>query len=78
MLIRRRVVGSPVPKSGKKEKSKILDEFVRATGYNRKYALHILTHWGKETFLTVDGKPVKLKAGTVKRRKGRTETPVRA
>jgi hypothetical protein len=49
------------------KKSKILDEFVQHTGYNRKYALHILTHWGKETFLTVDGKLVKLNTGTDKR-----------
>jgi hypothetical protein len=49
--------------SDKKTKTKILDKFVQATGYNRKYALHILTHWGKETFLTGEGKPVKLKGG---------------
>jgi hypothetical protein len=36
----------------------MLDEFIRQTGYNRKYALHLLTHWGKETFLTVEGKPM--------------------
>ncbi|MDR1985794.1 MAG: transposase, partial [Treponema sp.] len=63
-------------KAGKKEKSKMLDEFVRHTGYNRKYALHLLTHWGKDAFLTVDGKPVKLKAGTAKRRKGGGRKPV--
>jgi hypothetical protein len=34
-------------KSGKKDKSKILDEFVKNTGYNRNYALHLLTNWGK-------------------------------
>jgi hypothetical protein len=66
----------------KKGKTRILDEFVQASGYNRKYALHILTHWGKETFLRVDGKPVKLKAvpaGKTKRWKGgREETGVRA
>jgi hypothetical protein len=62
--------------AGKKEKTKILDEFIRQTGYNRKYALHLLTHWGKEAFLTVDGKPVKLKAGTTKRRKGGGRKPV--
>jgi hypothetical protein len=63
-------------RAGKKEKSKMLDEFVRQTGYNRKYALHMLTRWGKETILTVDGKPVKLKAGTAKRRKGGGRKPV--
>jgi hypothetical protein len=63
-------------RADKKMKSKILDEFVAATGYNRKYALHILTHWGKETFLTGDGKPVKFKAGTAKRRKGGERKPL--
>jgi hypothetical protein len=37
---------------------------------------NLMTHWGKETFLTVDGKPVKLKAGTAKRRKGGGRKPV--
>jgi hypothetical protein len=67
----RRTINNPhCRQSDKKTKSKILDEFVRQTGCNRKYALHLLTHWGKETFLMVEGKPVKLKAGTAKRRKG--------
>jgi hypothetical protein len=61
--------------SDKGGKTKILDEFVQATGYNRKYALHILTHWGKETWVTLDGKPVKLKAETAKRRKGGGRKP---
>jgi hypothetical protein len=34
-----------------------------------------LTGWGKETFLMVDGKPVKLKAGTPKRRTGGGRKP---
>jgi hypothetical protein len=63
--------------AGKKEKSKMLDEYTRHTGYNRKYALHILTHWGKETWLTVDGKPVKLKAApAAKRREGGGRKPL--
>jgi hypothetical protein len=69
--------------SDKKSKTRILDEFVQATGYNRKYAVHILTQWGKETWLTVNGKPVKLKAvpagnrtGKAKRRKGGGRKPV--
>jgi hypothetical protein len=73
MNVKKALTGELAPhyrKAGKKEKSKILDEFVRQTGYNRKYALHILTRWGKATFLTMDGKAVKLKAGTAKRRKG--------
>jgi hypothetical protein len=46
----------------------MLDELVRHTGYHRTYALPVLSRWGKETFLTVDGKPVKLKAGTTEQR----------
>jgi hypothetical protein len=79
MKVKQALTGELAPhyrRAGKKEKSKMLDEFVRQTGYNRKYALHILTHWGKETLLTVEGKPVKLKAGTAKRRKGGGRKPV--
>jgi hypothetical protein len=32
-------------KAGRSEKSRILDEFVAATGYHRKYAIHVLKHW---------------------------------
>ena len=28
--------------AGKKQKTKILDEFIATTGYNRKYAIHVL------------------------------------
>jgi hypothetical protein len=55
----------------KKEKSKILDEYVQTTGYNRKYALHLLTLWGKETRVKIDGKWIRLKAGASKKRKKR-------
>jgi hypothetical protein len=55
----------------KKGKSTILDEFIRLTGYNRKYALHILTHWGKEKLTRIGGKLVKLKAEVPRKRKKR-------
>ncbi|GHV06338.1 hypothetical protein FACS189485_14710 [Spirochaetia bacterium] len=48
-------------KSEKKGKTKILDEFCLATGYNRKYALHLLANWDKTEVLKVAGKMVKLK-----------------
>jgi len=61
--------------AGKKEKGKILDEFTSVTGYHRKYASHLLTHWGKTTVLRFDGKLLRLKAGrsnTSEERRGRT------
>ncbi|MDR0640090.1 MAG: hypothetical protein LBG27_14545 [Spirochaetaceae bacterium] len=60
----------------KKTKSKIPDEFVQAAGYNRKYAPRPPARWGKDAFLAVDGKPVKLKAGAAKRRQGGGRKPV--
>jgi hypothetical protein len=34
-------------KAGKKEKTGILNELVKTTGYNRKYVLHVLANWGE-------------------------------
>jgi hypothetical protein len=31
----------------RKEKSKMSGGFIRQTGYNRKYAPRLLTHWGE-------------------------------
>jgi hypothetical protein len=42
-----RHLGSRYQKAGKKEKPQILAEFLKTTGYNRKYALRILATWGK-------------------------------
>jgi hypothetical protein len=36
-------LASEYRQSDRKEKTKMLDEFVRQTGYNRKYALHMRT-----------------------------------
>jgi hypothetical protein len=59
----------------RKEKSRTLDEYVRLTGYHRKYAMSLLKRWGRERLLTVEGAPVKLKAGRGKRRKGGGRKP---
>jgi hypothetical protein len=79
-LIMRKVLtgnlASAYRQSDGKGKTRMLDEFVRQTGYNRKYALHLLTRWEKEIFFTVEGKPVKLKTGMAKRWKGCGRKPV--
>jgi hypothetical protein len=59
----------------RKTKSGILDEYVRLTGYHQKYAMALLTRWGITMRIMVDGKPVKLKAGTMKQRRGAGENP---
>ena len=71
-----REVSKRYQKAGKKEKSIILDEFIKNTGYNRKYALHILANWGKTTTVNLDGEAVKLKAAPSKRRKGGGRKPI--
>lgn len=52
-------------KSGKRQ---ILDEFVLLTGYTRKYASWILTHWGRAVSVIVKGRLVQYEAGTGTRR----------
>ena len=50
MRERKSVVHEVAPRyrqAGKKEKGKILDEFVETTGYNCKYAIHVLSNEGK-------------------------------
>ena len=49
--------------SGKKEKSRILDEYVELTGYNRKHAITLLTNWGKRKTMIIDDKPVQIVIG---------------
>jgi hypothetical protein len=44
----------------RKTKSGILDEYSRLTGFHRKYAMALLKGWGKETFLSVEGKPYRI------------------
>jgi len=62
-------------KAGKKEKTEILNELVKTTGYNRKYILHVLANWGKTSVVRMDGKAVRLKASPNKRRKGGGRKP---
>jgi hypothetical protein len=62
--------------SGKKDKSKILDQLCRITALNRKYLLHLLANRGKTTTVFFAGKRVTLKATppkkTRKKRTGKT------
>ena len=57
--------------ASKKEKGKILDELEGATGQNRDYLAWVLTSYGKATWVTIDGKRVKLVAGGKKRKRGK-------
>jgi hypothetical protein len=52
--------------SGKKGKTKTLDEFCQTTGYNRAYASHLLSNWGKTRLVTLDGGTAALKAAKPK------------
>jgi hypothetical protein len=56
--------------ASKKEKSVILTEFAKNTGYNKKYASTVLSKHGKVFKTIVDGKPIKVKANVTTRRKG--------
>jgi hypothetical protein len=56
-------------------KQKILDEFVATTGYNRKYASHLLSRWGTSTYTLLDGELLKLTAGRPRKRPPREGRP---
>jgi len=58
-------------KANKRGKQKILDEFTRTTKYHRKYAIQLLTHWGKWKLRRVDGEQVRFLVGRPPRRKKR-------
>jgi hypothetical protein len=53
----------------KKEKSRILDEFLELTRYNRKYAIHVLANCGKKKRMEVDGGVVEAIAVVGRRKK---------
>ena len=60
----------------KKEKGKILDQFVELADYNRKYASWILTSWGKKRYARIGGELVALVAGRRKKGKRRVRPRV--
>ena len=55
--------------AAKKDKAVILSEFVEATGYSRKYAIHLLSSWGLTRVVRIDGQMVKLVVGRPRRPK---------
>jgi hypothetical protein len=62
-------------KAEKKEKTEILNELVKTTGYNRKYVLHVLANWGKTAAVSIGGKTARLTSSPGKRRKGGGKKP---
>jgi hypothetical protein len=71
-----RQTSSRYQKASKKEKGRILDEFVRLTGYNRKYASWILTTWGKKRYCWIDGKLVEMVVGAPRKKKRKAKTRI--
>jgi len=57
-------------KARKREKSKILDEFVELTGYNRKYGSWLLRNWGREVVVWTGSKRIVF-IGDIKKQKKR-------
>ncbi len=57
--------------ASKKEKGHILNELTALTGYSRKYALHLLTWWGKAVQRVLGGTRLKIVIGSPRVRKKR-------
>ena len=63
-------------RESKSGKQTILDEFCRATGYHRKYALQLLNSWGKKKVHIVDGELVEFVVGEPRPAKKRSRERV--
>lgn len=64
-------------KARKKDRGRMLDQFVRITGYRRSYAAYLLANWGRRTVLVLNGKRVVFIFGTPTKdatRQGRPRT----
>jgi hypothetical protein len=70
-----REISKRYQKAQKKEKTVILNELVKTTGYNRKYVLYVLANWGKTAVIRTGGETVRLTASPQKRRKGGGRKP---
>lgn len=58
-----REVSKRYKKASKSEKKLILNEFTASTGYNRCYASHILSNWGKKLIIRLRGELVSVVIG---------------
>lgn len=56
-------------KASKKGKTKILDELIELTGYHRKYAIHVVSNWGRRQEIRDGEKIVILEAGRSRRKR---------
>ena len=63
--------------ANKKQQTIMLDEFVAETGFNRKYAVHLLANWGKTKQITIDWTPVKLVALRARKAKNNGGRPLK-
>jgi len=70
-----REISKRYQKAGKKEKTEILNELVKTTGYNRKYVLHVLANWGRTVVASTNGKAAMVTSPPGKRRKGGGRKP---
>lgn len=59
------------PRANRKDKQRILDEVTHLTGYNRTYAIHLLSTWGTEQIRVVEGTGVRMGVGHPRERKHR-------
>jgi len=64
-----RVTAKKYRAAGRREKTAILNTFTEQTGYERKYAIHLLANEGKERLLSVGGRTARLKVTHSARKK---------
>jgi hypothetical protein len=63
-------------KGNKSQKGQYLNIVCEMTGYNRKYAIHLLANWDKITLVRMEGKLLRLKAGTSGKKRKRKRDSV--
>lgn len=63
-------------KSAKKEKKKILDEFIQVTKYNRAYASYLLNNWGKKIYIRYGNESLVFVLGERKKKSNRIKEKI--